>query len=399
MDNNQPPGSFLSPHQKKVVGAALTGLAVALLILMVLGSFVAVGKLLAVFSSVIWPLAVAFILTVLLKPIVIHIRKTTRLPRTASIILLYLLVILLLTGIALLVVPIIVGQAISLFESIPIIYEKVVVLLHKHQAGMMALVENNINIESLKEYNEQIMAVIKNLLSASGGALKFFGHGVVGAFAWSVSFAIIPVYLFFFLQFENNDSPKIANLLSFLKKDYREDVEFLVKEFVGMIVAFFRGQILIALIMGILMGIGFTLCGLKSGFFIGLTLGMLNLIPYLGSILGVAIALPLAYFQPEGGFQTLAWVVTIMILVQLLEGWILTPKIMGNQTGLHPAAIIFSVFFWGIALGGLTGMILAIPLSAFFVTFWRLAKAKYIPKLMGLTEAPLEESFSETDAS
>jgi predicted PurR-regulated permease PerM len=149
-----------------------------------------------------------------------------------------------------------------------------------------------------------------------------------------------------------------------------------------MIVAFFRGQILIALIMGLLMGVGFTLAGLKSGFLIGLSIGMLNLIPYLGSMLGVAIALPLAYFQPEGEFFVLAWVVAVMIAVQFIEGWILTPKIMGNQTGLHPVMIIFSVFFWGIALNGLLGMILAIPLSAFIVTFWRLARAKYIPLLL-----------------
>jgi predicted PurR-regulated permease PerM len=81
--------------------------------------------------------------------------------------------------------------------------------------------------------------------------------------------------------------------------------------------------------------------------------------------------------------MVLLWVVVVMILVQLLEGWVLTPKIMGDKTGLHPVMIIFSVFFWGIALNGLLGMILAIPLSAFIVTFWRLAKVKYVPLLMG----------------
>ena len=135
--------------------------------------------------------------------------------------------------------------------------------------------------------------------------------------------------------------------------------------------------------MGILMGIGFQLVGLKSGFFIGLTIGMLNLIPYLGSILGVSVSLPLAYFQPDGGWLVLILVIAVMIAVQLIEGWILTPKIMGDQTGLHPVMIIFSVFFWGIALNGLLGMILAIPLSAFIVTFWRLARTKYVPLLLG----------------
>ena len=144
------------------------------------------------------------------------------------------------------------------------------------------------------------------------------------------------------------------------------------------------------------MGIGFTMAGLKSGFFIGLTLGLLNLIPYLGSILGVAVALPLAYFQPDGGLLVLLWVIAVMIAVQLIEGWILTPKIMGDQTGLHPVMIIFSVFFWGIALNGLLGMILAIPLSAFIVTFWRLARAKYIPMLLGKEDGDLPKPLGQS---
>ncbi len=69
-------------------------------------------------------------------------------------------------------------------------------------------------------------------------------------------------------------------------------------------------------------------------------------------------------------------------MVQLIEGYVLTPKIMGNRTGLHFMAIIVAVFFWGVALGGILGMILAIPLTAFLVSFWRLAKEKYIRELV-----------------
>ncbi|UCF68279.1 MAG: AI-2E family transporter, partial [Acidobacteriota bacterium] len=64
------------------------------------------------------------------------------------------------------------------------------------------------------------------------------------------------------------------------------------------------------------------------------------------------------------------------------EGYLLTPKIMGDRTGLHPVAIIVAVFFWGSALGGISGMILAIPLTAFLVVFWRLAKERYIGELV-----------------
>ena len=69
-------------------------------------------------------------------------------------------------------------------------------------------------------------------------------------------------------------------------------------------------------------------------------------------------------------------------LSQAIEGYFLTPKIMGDRTGLHPVVIIVAIFFWGSALGGIAGMILAIPLTAFLVVFWRLAQEKYVRELV-----------------
>ncbi|QXD24840.1 AI-2E family transporter [Opitutia bacterium ISCC 51] len=390
MSDSSLPPPLLTPYQKKIVASAVTGVALALIIFLILGVFTAAGKFLSAFSSVIWPVAVATILTLLLKPLVQKFEKCLKIGRIFSIVILYSLILLILIGSTLVVVPTIALQAIDLFESIPVIYEKIITHMNTTAPGWLSFVEDKISTENLNEFSDQLVAVLKNVLTASGGALKVFGQGLAGMLGWLVAVAIIPVYLFYFLQFEEDAVPRLRDFLPFLKKDHQDDVLFLVREFVGMIVAFFRGQIIIALIMGILMGFGFQMAGLKSGFFIGLTIGLLNLIPYLGSILGVSIALPLAYFQPDGGWMVLLWVIAVMIAVQLIEGWILTPKIMGDQTGLHPVMIIFSVFFWGIALNGLLGMILAIPLSAFFVTFWRLARSKYVPLLLGQDKPPDE---------
>jgi len=67
------------------------------------------------------------------------------------------------------------------------------------------------------------------------------------------------------------------------------------------------------------------------------------------------------------------------VLVQLLESYLLTPKIMGEKTGLHPLLIIISILFWGVALGGILGMVLAVPLTAFLLTFWHLVRTRYLP--------------------
>jgi predicted PurR-regulated permease PerM len=189
--------------------------------------------------------------------------------------------------------------------------------------------------------------------------------------------AIIPVYLFFFLLARGEPTRNLPKHLSFLRPDWRDDAVFLVREFVGIIEAFFRGQLLIGLIMGALLAVGFTIIGLKFGLFIGLLVGVLNIVPYLGTIIGLSITIPLALFQNDGGWKLVGLVLLVKLLVQVVESWVLTPKIMGMQTGLHPVAIIVAVFFWGTAFDGVLGMLLAIPLTAFFVTAWRLLRKKY----------------------
>ena len=189
--------------------------------------------------------------------------------------------------------------------------------------------------------------------------------------------AIVPIYLFFFLLSRRDPTGSLGTQLTFLQGEVRKDVVFLVQNFIEIVVSFFRGQLLIGLIMGLLLTVGFWAVGLKFALVLGLTLGILNIIPYLGTIVGLSVTLPLAFFQTEGGWVLLALTLAVFVLVQNIEGWFLTPKIMGERTGLHPVVIIFAVFFWGAAFNGILGMILAIPLTAFFVTAWRLAQQKY----------------------
>ena len=171
-------------------------------------------------------------------------------------------------------------------------------------------------------------------------------------------------------------------LLPFLKEETREDALYLGEEFVNILVAFFRGQLVVALLQGVLYAVGFSLVGLQYGFTLGILLGFLNIVPYLGSMIGLGLCLPLALFQSEGGWMLMLIVLGVFTLVQTIEGYLLTPRIMGQRTGLHPLVIMVAIFFWATAFGGITGMILAIPLTAFLVIFWRLAKTKYIKALV-----------------
>ncbi len=222
----------------------------------------------------------------------------------------------------------------------------------------------------------------EEIAQKSAEVIKSAWAGLLGFFAQVTFLAVIPIYLFYFLSSNRNLLEDLEEELGFLSASVKEDVVFLIREFVGIMVAFFRGQLLIGLLMGVGYAIGFTISGLKFGIALGLLFGLLNIVPYLGSIVGIVTAVLVAYLQPGGIAETGEWTVLLgcgisFLVVQLIESYYLTPKIMGQQTGLHPVVVIVSIFFWGTALGGILGMIFGIPLTAFIIIAWRLLCRKY----------------------
>ena len=124
--------------------------------------------------------------------------------------------------------------------------------------------------------------------------------------------------------------------------------------------------------------LGFALVGLPYGFILGFLLGVLNLVPFFGTVVCLPIALSLAYFGVAGSTWRVVGTVLVWGAGQLLDGYFITPKIQGDKTGLGYAGVIFSFFFWGAVFQSLLGLLLAIPLSAFCVVLWRALKSKYI---------------------
>ncbi|MCX6937044.1 MAG: AI-2E family transporter [Verrucomicrobia bacterium] len=374
---------LLSPTQRRIAGFALglfaTIAAGALMVgLALLGVF-----LLGVFSGVLWPLVTAGIMALVLMPLVHLLESRLRVGRVSAVVTIYGAFLLAATGLFVTVVPPAVSQLLDFITFLPALWERALSYGRDHYPQW---------VETAQRYleNPDIKAAVKNLVNEARGlathavpSLKAAGSGVLSLFGFFTSLAIIPIYLFFFLLSSGDPTKNLGDQLNFLKPGLRDDLVFLVREFIAIVISFFRGQLIIGLLMGVLLALGFTLIGLKFGLFIGLMLGILNIVPYLGTIIGLSIALPLAFLQPAGGVQLVGLVLLVFIIVQNIEGWYLTPKIMGQRTGLHPVTIIVAIFFWGTALGGILGMILAIPLTAFFVTAWRLVKRKYLSVLSG----------------
>jgi predicted PurR-regulated permease PerM len=378
--SGEPTPAFLNASQRRTVGFTLTLAAICGAAALIILSFIVLGRLVGFFSSVLWPLAVAGVLTLILRPVVDLLVRRLKLRRPAAVVLIYGIVALLLGGALFLLLPPLIDQLLDFVGYLPTLWNDAGNKFAIYYPEWVTLAKRQLANPTVRQIADTLATEARGLLSHTIPSLKAAGGGLLGVGAFVAHVAIIPVYLFFFLLSTGDPTRNLSKHLPFLNPDLRSDLVFLVREFIGIVESFFRGQLLIGLIMGALLALGFTIVGLKFGLFIGLVVGVLNIVPYLGSIIGIAVTVPLAFLQPGGGWQLVGLVLLVKIIVQTIEGWVLTPKIMGERTGLHPVTIIVAIFFWGTAFDGILGMLLAIPLTAFFVTAWRLAKQKYFKK-------------------
>jgi len=367
-----------------MVGSALAALSVVVILGIVFATFLIFRAFVMTFSNVLMPLAIAGILAMLLRPIVTFFENKLKLSRIKSIVLLYALVIVCLCGVLSLAAPILIGQLQDLFTEIPRMLTAIREAAEKNFPDLVQKFRDNVGGKAkFDELFTKFTEHLETALTTSFVAINSAKTSILGLFGWIAAYAVIPIYLFYLLDSTRDFKRDLDDHISFIQKPWRDDMVFLITEFVKILVSFFRGQIIIAIILAIMLAGGFSLVGLKFGFILGLIIGLLNIVPYLGTILGIVTVLPIAYFQPDGGLALIGLCAVVFVVAQLITDYLLTPKIMGKETGLSPMAIIFSIFFWGVALQGILGMVLAIPLSAFFVIFWRLAKRKYIPQLLG----------------
>lgn len=196
--------------------------------------------------------------------------------------------------------------------------------------------------------------------------------GFLGVFGFILSMIIVPLYLYYFLM----EAPKIANSWSnyvpLRASSFKDDVVGTLTEINRYLIAFFRGQLVVSLINGIATGVGLVIVGVKFGWLIGLVLCVLGIIPYLGIIICWIPAVIIASVQggsylipADSPWWVFPLVVTaIFVVVQQIDGFFITPKIVGESVGLHPMTVIVSVFVWSLVMGGLLGAILAVPMTA-----------------------------------
>ena len=208
--------------------------------------------------------------------------------------------------------------------------------------------------------------------------------GTTSAVMGLVGLTVIGLYLVFLLL----DYQKIKETWTdFIPVGHREQIISAVKEFDAAMSRYFRAQALIASLVGILFAIGFMLIGLPMGLLLGLLIGLLNMVPYL-QLIGVPPALVLAFIHAletgSGIWLYLGLTLLVFVVVQSIQDVFLTPKIMGDVTGLSPAAILLSLSIWGKLLGML-GLLIAIPMTCLILVYYKrmLAGSTLAPEMNG----------------
>lgn len=408
-----------SETQSKIIWLALTALAVAALVGVLVAAVWGLGRVLSVLAPVLWPIAVAAVLACLLDPVVEFLVRR-KVPRTRAIAVVFALALLIIAGLTASVIPQLVVQsrelaaksgefatklperAAELADNPPrwLPAQGAEVLKSLAQLGKHAPATTNPVVVPVPA-PEVVVAAVPPASHLEGGTfnsvagyfarlvprfgewlrqvLGFFGT-VFGIIA---GLALVPIYAFYFLLEKHGISRQWRDYLPVRNSRFKDEAVFVISAINEYLVAFFRGQVLVAICDGVLYTIGFLLIGLPYALLLGVMATCLTIIPFLGAITTCVSALVIAVVA-FGDWQHPALVLVVFGVVQALEGFVIQPKIMGDRVGLHPVVIIIALMFGTTLLGGILGGILAIPLAAAL----RVLMFRYIWRKSGLEKEP-----------
>jgi predicted PurR-regulated permease PerM len=413
---------YPTPWQRKMMWAALTACFVLLLVV-VLGAVIWAGaNIVSFLQPILIPVAIAVILMYLLDPLVTKMSRGT-LSRTKAVALLFAIGFFILGGLGAWLVPTISIQSANFARQVPAYTDRardyMVDLIYRfdHTFGLLGEAHGKSASTSLTNWligpaafpspraqltatptsspaatasateiiaasppklttaeRQRIQAYVEKqmpkleqalpiVLEKLWGILKKSIGGFLGITGFLLSLILVPIYLFFLL----NEKPRIQQrwkeYLPLRASPFRDEVAEVLSEINRYVTAYFRGQLLVCLVDGILIGVALTIFGLNFAPVIGAMVVVLTMIPYIGIIICWVPAVLIAAFQ-WGDWTHPIIVTLIFIVIQNLEGIFYAPRIVGNYVGLHPMTVIVSIFAWGLIIGGVIGPLLAVPLTA-----------------------------------
>tara|TARA_B110000285_G_scaffold150490_1_gene168036 strand:- start:501 stop:1808 length:1308 start_codon:yes stop_codon:yes gene_type:complete len=400
--------------QSKTIWRALTGIAILVIGILIVGLIWLAGKTLGYLQPVLVPLAVAGIVAYLLDPIVSWL-QTRGLSRLKAVITVFASFVILLTALGFLIAPPIAKQVSDAFHDKEEIARKATTAMTEVKDApwlkpLINYASEKVNPETGATHIEtEAITTDVVVQTANGDAYAkpdyqyrwqfliskyaaqiaqtvtgWFSEGsskILGMLGLTIGFVMAPIYLYYFLKESSSIKAHWHEYVPLKASRFKNEVVDSLQEINGYLISFFRGQMLVAFIDGILVGIALWIFGLPYALVIGLAMAVLGVIPYIGNIICLIPACLIAFvhfghidnqnFLGSSPWAYVLAVVAIFLVVQQINSLLTAPKIVGDSVGLHPMTVIFSMLFWSLLLGGFIGALLAVPMTAAIKVLFR----------------------------
>lgn len=357
-----PPSDYNSPPWNRTTKAIVASAALILTAL-------ALWK----FRTLIAPIVTAMILAYLLNPVINFLQRRTGLSRGRSILLVYLAIILVFVAGSIALGVVAVDQAIALYTNLPNLFDRALINGQRlaEQALDTVIVLGPLQFDPGSAIGgidaQTVISQISNLASPAfsvGGSLATqFTQATITWFGLAVLVFALSIYLV-------RDAPKIGPAISNIAHDtgYRQDADRLIGSFVNIWNAYLRGQVILALTIGVAASVVLTVLGVSNSLALGALAGLFEFLPIIGPIISALAAILVVIFQPENywGLSPLWHAVIVgvaMLAIQQIENTILVPRVVGDALDLHPLVIMIAVLM-GASLAGILGAVLAAPVVA-----------------------------------
>ena len=305
------------------------------------------------FKSILLPFILGVAVAYLLNPVVCRLGQAGYRRKVAVFIILFGFFVLVAAALAF-IVPVLFHEIKGLVDDLPALINKMQAMASRYLARLQSVIGQDSNgpLSLMGQNSDAAVGAAKALLTGlkgGGTALTNFISVIV----------VMPIVAFFILL----EWPKLTQWSTdLLPRQHMDTILDLLKKIDTKLAGFVRGQITVAVLLGVIYALALSVAGLKYGFLIGILSGLFSIIPMVGSTLGLLVSVIVAYLQ-SGDMMYVALIGGIFIAGQIIEGNFLTPKLVGNSVGLHPLWVFFALMAGG-ALFGIVGMLIAVPVAA-----------------------------------
>jgi len=306
------------------------------------------------FKGVLTPFVLGIAIAYLLNPLVNGLTKM-KMPRLMAVLLILLSFFIFVIVSVIFAAPPLAREAASLAESIPGYIDDLVDFINPY----LVMAQDKFGgdyADNLKNFLQNNAGKLVQLTGGVAGGLASGGQAVVGFFT---TLLLTPLVAFFMMQ----EWPRITTWIDdLIPRKNASVIKGMLSEMNSKVSGFVRGQITVAFFLAVIYAVALTIAGLNYGFLIGISAGFLSIIPLVGSTIGLIVSVVIAWFQ-TGEINYVFIIAAIFFIGQVVEGNILTPKLVGDSVGLHPLWVLFALMAGG-SLFGIVGMLLAVPVAA-----------------------------------